>query len=268
MKANFHTHSVFCDGNDAPAVMAAAAKQKGLTHLGFTGHSYLPFDPCGMTQEQEQRYRAAVLAERERYGDTLRIFLGIEQDYFSGKRAAGYDYALGSVHFVSSGEEHLCVDKSAEETRYIINTYFGGDPYAYAERYFSLVGDVLRVTGGEIVGHFDLLRKFDEDGTVFDESHPRYRAAVTAALDRLAEDGAIFEINTGAIARGYRKTPYPSRWILEEIRARGCGILINSDCHNAPDLDCAYEQAVELAKAAGFTHQLCFDGEKFVPAAF
>ena len=268
MKANFHTHSVFCDGNDTPAVMAAAAVQKGLTHLGFTGHSFLPFDPCGIPDEKLDAYHAGVLAERERYGDALRIFLGIEQDYFSGKRRDGYDYAIGSVHFIRCGEEHLCVDRSAEETRRIIDTYFSGDPYAYAERYFALVGDVLRVTGGDIVGHFDLLRKFDEEGSVFDESHPRYRAAVAAALDRLAEDGAIFEINTGAIARGYRRTPYPSRRILEEIRARGCGIIINSDCHNAPDLDCAYGQAVELAKSAGFTHQLCFDGETFVPAPF
>ena len=225
MKANFHTHSVFCDGNDTPAVMAAAAQQKGLTHLGFTGHSYLPFDPCGIPNEKLADYHAAVLSERERYGDALRIFLGIEQDYFSGKRADGYDFALGSVHFVRCGEEHLCVDKSAEETRYIIDSCFGGDPYAYAEVYFSLVGDVIAVTGADIVGHFDLLRKFDEDGKVFDESHPRYRAAVLAALDRLAEDGAIFEINTGAISRGYRTHPYPSSEILnyikEEILKRG-----------------------------------------------
>ena len=40
------------------------------------------------------------------------------------------------------------------------------------------------------------------------------------------------------------------------------------DGNDAPDLDCAYEQAVELTKSAGFTHQLCFDGETFVPAPF
>lgn len=268
MKANFHTHSIFCDGNDTPAVMAATAVEKGLTSLGFTGHSYLPFDPCGIPNEKLADYHAAVLAEKEAYGDTLRVYLGIEQDYFSGKRREGYAFAIGSVHFVRCGEEYLCVDRSAEETQRIIDTYFGGDPYAYAEAYFSLVGNVIRVTGGDIVGHFDLLRKFDEEGRVFDESHPRYRAAVLAALDRLAEDKAVFEINTGAIARGYRKTPYPSRWILQEIRKRGCGIVINSDCHHAPHLDFAYEQAVELAKAAGFSHPLCFDGENFVPSEF
>ena len=268
MKANFHTHSIFCDGNDTPAVMAAAAAEKGLTALGFTGHSYLPFDPCGMTAEKEAAYRAAVLAEGEKYGDDLRIFLGIEQDYFSGKRAEGYDFAIGSVHFIRCGAEYLCVDRSAEEARRIIDTHFGGDQYAYAEEYFSLVGDVIRVTGGDIVGHFDLLRKFDEEGAVFDENHPRYRAAVLAALDRLGESHPVFEINTGAMARGYRRTPYPSRRILEEIRARGCSIIINSDCHHAPHLDFAYAQAVELAKSAGFTHQMCFDGKNFVPAEF
>ena len=94
------------------------------------------------------------------------------------------------------------------------------------------------------------------------------KAAVLAALDRLGESHPVFEINTGAMARGYRRTPYPSRRILEEICARGCSIIINSDCHHAPQLDFAYAQAVELAKSAGFTHQMCFDGENFVPAEF
>ena len=268
MRANFHTHSIYCDGNDTPAVMAAAAAKKRLTALGFSGHSYLPFDPCGMTEAQQAGYRTAVLAEKEKYGGSLRIYLGIEQDYFSGRREEGFDFAIGSVHFIRCGEEYLCVDRSAEETRYIIDTYFGGDQYAYAEEYFSLVGQVLDVTGGDFVGHFDLLRKFDEEGKVFDESHPRYRSAVLNALDKLCAAGAIFEINTGAISRGYRKTPYPSRWILEEIRKRNGNILINSDCHHAPHLDFAYDEAVTLAKAAGFTHQMCFDGEKFVPAPF
>ena len=255
MNANFHTHSVFCDGGDTPAVMAATALEKGLTHLGFSGHCYLPFDPCGIPPERMEAYRRSVLHLKEEYRGRLHIFLGIEQDYFGGMRAEGFDYAIGSVHFLSKNGETLCVDRSREETDRIIADFFGGDPYAYAEAYFALVGEVLEVTGGDFVGHFDLIRKFDEEGRIFDETHPRYRAAVLAALERLCAKNALFEINTGAIARGYRKTPYPSLWILEEIRQRGGGILINSDCHHAPDLDCAYEQAVALAKAAGFTHQ-------------
>lgn len=268
MKSNFHTHSVYCDGADVPAVMAAAAVQKGLTTLGFSGHCFLPFDPCGMPPEKESAYACAVKKLQAQYAGKLRIFLGIEQDYYAGMRRDGYDFAIGSVHFIRCGEEYCCVDRSAEETRHIITQYFDGDPYAYAERYFSLVGDVLHVTGADIVGHFDLLRKFDEDGSVFDESHPRYRAAVLAALDQLCPQNPVFEINTGAMARGYRKTPYPSLWILQEIHRRGCGIIINSDCHHAPHLDFAYDEAVKLAKSAGFTHPMCFDGNAFVDGEF
>ena len=86
-------------------------------------------------------------------------------------------------------------------------------------------------TGCQIVGHFDLVTKFIEQGELFDTSHPRYRAAVLRALDCLCRHDVVFEINTGAIARGLRTSPYPEPWIREEIRARGKRFIRNSDCH-------------------------------------
>ena len=73
--------------------------------------------------------------------------------------------------------------------------------------------------------------KFIEQGELFDTSHPRYRAAVLRALDCLCRHDVVFEINTGAIARGLRTSPYPEPWIREEIRARGKRFIRNSDCH-------------------------------------
>lgn len=264
MKSNFHTHTTFCDGKDSPAEMAARAFELGFEALGFTGHSFTAFDPCGMSGAAAAAYRAEVSRLKKEYAGRMEIYCGSEQDYFSGRVPPEYDYAIGSVHYMRCGGEYLCVDWSAERTLENVKKY-GGDPYACAEDYFALVGEVLDVTGADIVGHFDLIRKFDERGELFDEAHPRWRAAVTGALDRLCAGGRrpVFEINTGAMARGYRSAPYPSARILREIRARRCPIIITSDCHDCAKLDFGYAAAAATAREAGFTRQLTVRGGKF-----
>ena len=66
-------------------------------------------------------------------------------------------------------------------------------------------------------------------------------------------NGKIFEINTGAISRGHRTTPYPSEEILEFLGKHGAKAIIGSDSHSADTLDCAFLQAEELAKKYGLT---------------
>ena len=56
MLANYHTHSVYCDGRDTPAEMAQAAFDLGFGALGFSGHRDPAFSPCGMTREKEAAY--------------------------------------------------------------------------------------------------------------------------------------------------------------------------------------------------------------------
>lgn len=268
MRANFHTHTRFCDGKDTPAELAGRALELGFEALGFTGHSGGGADDVGMSEAAAESYRREIAELRERYAGRMEIYCGIEQDYTSGKVPGCYDYAIGSVHYVQKDGEYLCVDWSPERTRENIAKY-GGDPCAYAEDYFSLVGAVLETTGADIVGHFDLIRKFDELCPLFDETHPRYRRAASDALDRLCAGGRrpVFEINTGAMARGYRSAPYPSPAILREIRARNCPVIITSDCHDRAQLDFGYAAASALAREAGFASQVTIRKGKFAECA-
>lgn len=267
MRANFHTHTAFCDGKDTPAEMAARAFELGLEALGFTGHSGGGADDVGMSDAASAAYRVEISRLRDEYAGRMEIYCGIEQDFTSGRVPCCYDYAIGSVHYVRQNGEHLCVDWSPERTRENIKRY-GGDPYAYAEAYFAAVGGVIEQTGADIVGHFDLIRKFDEQDPVFDETNLGYRRAVTDALERLCSGGSrpVFEINTGAMARGYRSEPYPSAWILREIRARSCPIMITSDCHDREKLTFGYAAAAELARAAGYTSQITIKRGVFAEA--
>ena len=61
--------------------------------------------------------------------------------------------------------------------------------------------------------------------------HPRYVKAWQDAADVLLKTGKPFEINTGAISRGYRTEAYPSKEIRDYIRAHGGKLILSSDSH-------------------------------------
>ena len=79
--ADFHVHTTFCDGADTPRAMVEAACRAHLDALGFSGHSFVSFDPAaGMGAERAALYRAEIAALRTEYAGQLPIFCGIEKD--------------------------------------------------------------------------------------------------------------------------------------------------------------------------------------------
>ena len=94
-----------------------------------------------------------------------------------------------------------------------------------------------------------------------------FAAASLEALDRLAERDLIFEINTGAMSRGYRTAPYPSPALLRAMYQRKVPICITSDCHDRANLLYAFAQAAELARSCGYQEQMVLTSRGFVPQA-
>ena len=75
-----------------------------------------------------------------------------------------------------------------------------------------------------------------------------------AAMKELLKAEIPFEINTGAISRGYRMEPYPSKILLKELKAMGGMIMINSDSHADNTLLYKFDQAESLALSCGFEY--------------
>ena len=219
---SYHTHTFYCDGEDSPEALLQEALRLGCPEIGFSGHSYTPFDPefC-MSLENTKRYRRDILALKERYAASIRVYLGIEQDFYAPCPEESYEYIIGSVHYLKVGGKYWIVDKGEDSFCTAVKECFDGDYYALAEEYYKTLGEVYEKTGCDIVGHFDLVCKFNEGNRLFDPSHPRYMAAVTRALTKLQKAPVLFEINTGAMARGYRTSPYPAPPILSLIREIG-----------------------------------------------
>ena len=244
--------------------MVKSALSLGMTALGFSGHAYIAYDgTTGMGPDAEAAYRQEVLRLKDAYRDRIQIYLGIEMDGYSPAPAYPYDYRIGSVHGFLIDGQYRAVDYREDFMRETVDTFFGGDYYAYAEMYYRTEAELANKFDPDFFGHFDLVTKFNEHGKYFDENHPRYRKAALEALEQLISTGKPFEINTGAISRGYRETPYPAPFLLQEIHDLGGTIILSSDCHSKDSILCAFDRATELAKSCGFTTACILTPEGF-----
>ena len=263
-RSNVHTHTTFCDGENTPEEMVKRALELGYVSLGFSSHAYSPDgDDWCLLPKNEIAYRDEILRLKEKYSDKIEIYLGIEKDVFSEEIAFQPEYVIGSLHYIYIGGKYHAVDLSEEITENTVNEVFGGNWYAYAEAYYETAAKAAELTGCDIVGHFDLVTKFNEGFKHFDETDIRYRTAAIDALRYEAQKCNLFEINTGAIARGKRTTPYPAPFLLSEMKRLGCEVIITGDSHSVQGLSCAYDQAAELAKSAGYRYCKILRGGKF-----
>ena len=265
---NLHTHSRYDDGADTLEEMIAVARQKGFTSLGFSGHSYMHYAPDhSMSLEGTEAYKKEVRALQEKYRGEFDIFCGLEFDLYSEIDLSGYDYLIGSVHYLLRDGRQVGFDRSAEVVQSVINTHFHGDGLAYAKAYYETLATLPQYGRFDIVGHFDLITKHSERVHFFDEESPAYRRAALEAAEVLAGKIPFFEVNTGAISRGYRKTPYPTVFLLKELRRMGFGAVISSDCHDGRYLDCGFEESAALLRESGFTERYILTQNGFTAVA-
>ncbi len=284
IRKDYHMHTTYCDGSNTAEEMVQVAIGKGMTEVGISGHSHTAFDEsyC-MSHEETERYRQELLALREKYRDQISVRIGLEVDRYSDADTDAFDYTIGSVHYIrvpdprqggaGAGADadaaataagagaavptgclphtedgqawiYIPMDETAEITRAAADAYFGGDLIALAERYFETAGEVAKATGCDIIGHFDLLTKFNEktEPPLIDTGDPRYIAAWKKAADQLLQADIPFEINTGAMSKGYRTEPYPAKPIRDYIRSRGGRFILSSDSHRTDTLCYQFDQ--------------------------
>ena len=134
MRADYHVHTSYRDGKAAPAEMAAAAYARGLEALGFSGHAHTLFDESWcMSPAGTAAYRREVEALKREYAGRMTVLLGVEQDLYSDAATEGYDYVIGSAHYLRVGGEYLPVDESPAHVAAAAEKHFGGDVLAFAE---------------------------------------------------------------------------------------------------------------------------------------
>ena len=253
-KQNLHTHTTFTDGRDTPEEIIIEALARGFDSLGFSEHTLNVYSPAlnQLTEEKTALYRKEIAELKEKYRGKLDIFCGLEYEFYSEVPQDGYDYLIGSVHYLECDGGIFGFDRKLDETVTYVQNNFGGDGLKFAEKYFETLSRLPERGNFDIIGHFDLLTKNNERGGFIDVTSKRYLDAGMEAISALKGKIPLFEVNTGAIARNYRTAPYPQMEFLKEFKRQGFGATVSSDCHNKEFLDCHFDESRELLLAAGF----------------
>jgi histidinol-phosphatase (PHP family) len=232
--------------------MACTAEEKGFNTLGFSGHGYLPVDTASMSVEGTRKYIAEVRQLKQEYKGRMNIFLGIEQDMLNRMIVKEpFEFVIGSCHFLTFEGKSLPIDYNRGVLEMMNECWYDGDFRQLAKAYYAEIRKMKDWEEVDIIGHLDLITKYNEDESFISFNDPEYIREACDTVDALND--RIFEINTGAIARGTRKTPYPHISLLKYMREKGVKICLNSDCHDRRYLDCYYPEALEMVRRCGFT---------------
>lgn len=209
------------------------------------------------------RYQQEIRQLKAEYKGKIDVFCGLEFDYYSRVPQEGFDYMIGSLHYLDFDGEILGFDRKLDEVQEYLRVHFGGDSMAFAKRYYEELSHLPEKGNYDILGHFDLLTKNNEQGRFIDTTDPKYIRMGLDAIHALKGKIPLFEVNTGAIARGYRTRPYPQLEFIREFKESGFGAVITTDCHNKAFLDNNFEDARQLLQAAGFTTRWIYTDEGF-----
>ena len=261
MLTNFHTHTSFSDGDNSAEEVVLSAIAKGFSALGISDHAFTEYD-LSYCLTNEELYINQINTLKEKYKSKIQLYLGVEEDAFSKVERRKYDYIIGSCHYVFKNGQYHSVDSSEEGFKKVL-TLFNNNPILYAENYYLNFVNYINERKPDIIGHFDLITKYDEIMPLF-FNNKEYEALAKKYLLQAIKSEAVFEVNTGAISRGIRTTPYPSLELLHTLKKQGGKVILSSDSHNKATLDSNFNIAKDILKEVGFNMVYSYNNDTFV----
>lgn len=269
IRSNAHTHTTWCDGLDTTDIVAQAAFELGFTDLGFSSHAPSPRDAYGGALQDEAGYRADIARLKKEYAGRMGILCGVEKDFYDEIDPALYDYVIGDLHFFEDADGTLHpVDTGADALRDTVNELYRGDPLAAVADFYRLSAENVRRFRPDIVGHYDLIAKFNQESALFDEGGAAYQSIalehLDVILDPLRDYGGMMEMNFAVFARGLRDVPYPAPFLLRHMARRGARVIVTSDSHRASTLNAGFEAAPAFLRQAGFDSMAVLRDGKFI----
>lgn len=269
IKANYHTHSHYCDGKGDIKEYIEMAISKGLTHLGFSGHAPVPFENTfAISNDKYNDYYSKINRLKEEYNDKIKIFLGLEIDYIPGIsdnfstliNEGNLDYCIGSVHLVNKNKDNNLwfIDGSKQETYDEgLNRVFGGDIKAAVKAFFHQTNDMLTSQHPDILGHFNKVVMHNKE-RYFSSSDKWFINLVYETLEIVKSTDCVCEINTRGLYKGRYYDYYPSKDIIQIMNDMEIPVVVSTDAHCPDELD-KYEGVFEFLKAIKYRHVMYFD---------
>lgn len=257
--------SDFCrHAHDPLDRIVAAYQRSGFSIVGITEHipplnnamrypdeAAAGMDAADMLDRFERYFETARRLKRE-YSGEMKILVGFETEWYPGAREFiqdliakhSPDYLIGSVHHI--GE--TCFD--FDEDSYTRATALSGGLDQLYEKYFDLQLEMINCLCPAVVGHFDLIRRFDRDyQTRMNKPHIQRR--IERNLELVADKELLLDLNTRAYMNGFDE-PYPCRAIIEQARRMEISMVPGDDSHDVAGVGFGIEQAIHMLGNAGF----------------
>lgn len=271
---NYHTHSNYCDGKATLREMVDFAVAHGFTHLGFTGHSPLPYENTfSIKDAQYLDYCNEVRALQTEYADRISIRLGLEIDYVPGLcedfrpliEKGGLEYCIGSIHLIpnpdsieylrshpaEAGDHLWMIDGSRYQTYDEgLERHFHGDIRRGVRAFFDQTNLMIESQRPTIVGHFDKIVMHNRD-RYFHYDEKWFLDLVYETVQLIHETGCICEVNTRGIYKGRHYDYYPAKGTLRHMNTLGIPVIVSTDAHMPEDLLCT-EGAYEFLQEIGY----------------
>jgi histidinol-phosphatase (PHP family) len=246
---------------DLRAVVERAV-ELGFTHYGLSEHSpryrnvdRFP-DEVDLTPDDLvstfQSYVASAKALRDEYAESIELLVGFEterlppEDWYERmtelRAATGADYIVGSVHDVRG----ICIDYSPDHTTKAAEALGGVEPMQLC--YFDQLADLVSRLAPEVVGHIDLIRKFDGQSASFS---PGVMARIEMTLEAVRQVKGVLDVNAGAHRRGLSPV-YPLPEILALARRMGIRVTLGDDSHGAHDVGVGLDACLQCIANAGY----------------
>jgi histidinol-phosphatase (PHP family) len=251
---DYHVHTALCGhATGSLEEYLRVARQKSLIELGFNDHAptFHVQDPeLAMDADQLPMYVESVKALQRRHSRP-RIKLGIEADFIPGYEDRlrqlleqyPFDFVYGSVHLIG--------DWRFDDSRVYPDQYGGRDANQAYQRYFDLI--ITSAMSGlfDILGHIDLIKKFNYRPT---EDIDRL---LRRTVESIAKAGVCVEVNTSGLRRPCAEI-YPSENILRLCHQHGVPVTLGSDAHSPQEVGMDFEKARDLLRRVGYTQVATF----------
>lgn len=250
--ADYHVHTCCSDDSECPMEeMVMQALIVGLDEMAFTDHV-----DYGVKTEQNcdyRRYTGEITRLREKYRGRLTLRKGIEfgvqahtiELFRRDFAQQAFDFVILSNHQIGDKEFWNGAFQQGRTQEEIHTGY-----------YQALYEVICRYTGYSVLGHLDLIKRYDPYGEYPDE---KVLPLVEKILRRVIADGKGIEVNTSCFRYGLPDWT-PSRRILELYRDLGGKIItIGSDAHRSADLADHIPQAQRMLKELGFQSICTFE---------
>jgi len=253
----------FCDhAKSTLREVVEAAISAGFTHYGLSEHC--PRFRAEDLYPGEERlgvdglaaafdaYVTRATALRDEFAGRIEILIGFETETLPPgtwlekmralRAAHPFDYMVGSVHDLGG----CWVDYSPDATA-ALKADMGGDE-ALQTAYFRAVTGMVGTLRPEVVGHLDLVRKYEPAGFAFS---PRILREIDDTLEAVRAVGAALDVNCAAFRNGYGPV-YPLPAILERACAMGVRVTLGDDSHGVATVGVGLERSVAAIAAAGY----------------